>query len=237
MKAESLLIRTIALKDRNGRVVGSKEVVTYQGLLSKAHEEGLKYIKTSLIQTPTDENGRVAIARAEVETSRGMFQGYGDASPGNVNPFIVPHLIRMAETRAKARALRDAVNVGVVSFEELDGDGFTPGVSDLGSGATELSRSTWQPRNGQSGSRTVPPRPQPPQQSGTVSLMSEAQRRYLFRLLAGQGVLGDAALDYLKGHFGVEELAEVTKAAAAILIDELVGDSSKGNGRGTPVQH
>src|SRR5688572_26131870 len=134
MKADSPLIRTIELKDRNGRVVGSKEVVTFQGLLSKAHEEGLKYIKTSLVQIPTDDNGGVAIARAEVETSRGMFQGYGDASPGNVNPFIVPHLIRMAETRAKARALRDAVNVGVVSFEELDGDGFTPGVSDLGSG-------------------------------------------------------------------------------------------------------
>ena len=188
MKAESQLIRTIELKDRNGRVTGTKEVVTYQGLLSKAHEEGLKYIKTSLIQTPTDENGRVAIARAEVETSRGMFQGYGDASPGNVNPFIVPHLIRMAETRAKARALRDAVNVGVVSFEELDGDGFTPAASDLGSGAAEPARAARQPRNGQSGSRTVPSRPQPPQQNGTVSLMSEAQRRYLFRLLAGQAI-------------------------------------------------
>jgi hypothetical protein len=236
MKAESPLIRTIELKDRNGRVVGSKEVVTYQGLLSKAHEEGLKYIKTSLIQTPSDENGRVAIARAEVETSRGMFQGYGDASPGNVNPFIVPHLIRMAETRAKARALRDAVNVGVVSFEELDGEGFTPGASDLGSGAAEPAHATRLPRNGQSGSRTVSPRPQPPQQNGAVSLMSEAQRRYLFRLLAGQGVQGEAALQYLKGHFGVEELGEVSKAAATALIDELVGEP-KENGRGTPVQH
>src|SRR4051812_10177063 len=123
MKAQATLIRTIELKDRSGRVVGSKEVVTYQGLLSKAHDEGLKSVKTSLVQTPTEDNGRVAIAKAEVETGKGRFQGYGDASPSNVNSFIVPHLIRMAETRAKARALRDAVNVGVVSFEELDGEG------------------------------------------------------------------------------------------------------------------
>jgi len=236
MKAESQLIRTIELKDRNGRVVGSKDVVTYQGLLSKAHEEGLKYIKTSLIQTPSEDNGRVAIARAEVETSRGMFQGYGDASPQNVNPFIVPHLIRMAETRAKARALRDAVNVGVVSFEELDGEGFTPGASDLGSGATEFARAPRPARNGQPGVRTATSRPQPPQLNGAASLMSEAQRRYLFRLLAGQGVQGEAALQYLKGHFAVTELSEVTKAAATALIDELVGDP-KENGRGTPVQH
>jgi hypothetical protein len=233
MKAESPLIRTIELKDRNGRVVGSKEVVTYQGLLSKAHEEGLKYIKTSLIQTPRDENGRVAIARAEVETSRGIFQGYGDASPGNVNPFIVPHLIRMAETRAKARALRDAVNVGVVSFEELDGDGFTPGASDLGSGATTASRAPRQPRNGQ------PPAAGPPAQpatNGAVSLMTEAQRRYLFRLLAGQGLQGDGAHEYLIGQFGVTTLGEVTRVAATKLIDQLAGGATGGNGRGPALQ-
>src|SRR5258706_5250098 len=148
MKADSALIRTIELKDRNGRVTGTKEVVTYQGLLSKAHDEGLKMIATTLIQAPSEANREVAIVRAEIETSKGLFQGYGDASPGNVNPFIVPHLIRMAETRAKARALRDAVNVGVVSFEELDGDGFTPGPSDPGLGAASAARVSRSPRNG-----------------------------------------------------------------------------------------
>lgn len=230
MKAASALIRTIELKDRNGRVVGSKEVVTYQGLLSKAHDEGLKSIKTTLIQNPGDENGRVAIAHAEIETSRGVFQGYGDASPSNVNPFIVPHLIRMAETRAKARALRDAVNVGVVSFEELDGDGFTPGESDLGSGAAPASRAPHP-------SRAVPARVSTPSGNAATIPMSEAQRRYLFRLLAGRGVQGDAAHEFLIGRFGVESLAHVSRLAATKLIDELAGGATGGNGRGPVLQH
>ncbi len=60
------LIRTIEIKDRTGRVIGTKDVVTYPGLLSKAHEEGLSKVETSLLQIPTDENSRTAIAKAVV---------------------------------------------------------------------------------------------------------------------------------------------------------------------------
>jgi hypothetical protein len=96
-----------------------KDFVLYAGLLDQAHHEGLKRISTTLLQAPNPENGNMAICHAEVETEKGTFTGIGDASPDNVGRMIAMHTIRMAETRAKARALRDAINVGVTAFEEL----------------------------------------------------------------------------------------------------------------------
>ncbi len=99
-----------------------KKFVLYAGLLDEAHERGLRNIETELLQVPSVENGEVAIARAVVRTEDGKYSGIGDASPENVGRAIAPHIIRMAETRAKARALRDAINVGVAALEELGGD-------------------------------------------------------------------------------------------------------------------
>jgi hypothetical protein len=103
--------------ERQGR-----RFVLYAGLLEEAHNRGLRSIETDLVQVPTKENGEVAIVKAVIRTEEGKFAGIGDASPQNVNRTIAPHLIRMAETRAKARALRDAINVGVTAFEELGGE-------------------------------------------------------------------------------------------------------------------
>lgn len=100
-----------------------KDFVTYPGLLDTAHEKGLKSIITDLLQIPSDDNGKVAIVRATVEMDGGrVFTGLGDAGPNNAGKVAGNALIRMAETRAKARALRDAVNIGVTSLEETDAD-------------------------------------------------------------------------------------------------------------------
>ncbi len=99
-----------------------KRFVLYAGLLEEAHSRGLRSVETELLQVPGAENGEVAIVKAVVRMEDGKFSGIGDASPQNVGRMIAPHLIRMAETRAKARALRDAINIGVTAFEELGGD-------------------------------------------------------------------------------------------------------------------
>ncbi|MCA1731100.1 MAG: hypothetical protein LC751_17385 [Actinobacteria bacterium] len=84
---------------------GGRRFVLYAGLLDEAHAQGLRSIETELLQIPSSENGEVAIARAVVRTEEGKFSGIGDASPGNVGRAIVPHIIRMAETRAFPRKL------------------------------------------------------------------------------------------------------------------------------------
>jgi hypothetical protein len=96
-----------------------KDFVRYEGLLDAAHRAGLMGISTSLVDAPSAENGQTAICHAEARFPWGVYSGIGDANKGNVGPLIAPHIIRMAETRAKARALRDGLNVGMAAVEEL----------------------------------------------------------------------------------------------------------------------
>ncbi len=140
-----------------------KQYVLFAGLLDEAHERGLRGIDTELIQVPSDENGNVAVVKAVVEMEDGRaFGGIGDASPENVGRAIAPHLIRMAETRAKARALRDAVNVGATALEELsDGDdggagphssGYSSGsAGSAGAGSRPAQRDDSRARSGNGG--------------------------------------------------------------------------------------
>lgn len=111
-----------------------KEFVTFPGLLDAAHADGLQKVSTSLLQIPSEENGNTAIVRAEVFTDKGSFTGIGDASPKNVNKMIAAHMIRMAETRAIARAFRFATNCAYTAKEELGGDDKPEQNSDKPSG-------------------------------------------------------------------------------------------------------
>lgn len=118
-------IQTIDKKyimDRQG-----KPAVLYTGLLDAAHRTGLKSIRVLLLQAPTESNGMMAIAHATVEMDDGrIHEDIGDATPQNVGKNIIAHIVRMASTRAKARALRDALNVGGTALEEYGPDDADP---------------------------------------------------------------------------------------------------------------
>ncbi|MBI5021121.1 MAG: hypothetical protein HZB59_06780 [Ignavibacteriales bacterium] len=70
---------------------------------------------------------------------------------------------------------------------------------------------------------TIRPKPE-----NGEALMTDSQKRLLFRLLADQGVEGDKAHEHLKNKFQVNSLKEVTKLEASREIEKLLGDAKGG---------
>ena len=83
---------------------------------------GLTHIKTKAISI-SDPPERRAVFKATVtmriEDELLDFVGHGDCDDKNTHALIAPHYIRMAETRAIARALRWATNEGRTCEEEM----------------------------------------------------------------------------------------------------------------------
>ena len=100
-----------------------RDFVLYGGLLDAATKSGLRSVRTAIAQLPTADNAYLAVVTAEVTFEDGrVFTAIGDASPASVGAMIVPHLLRMAETRAIGRAFRTALNIAATMKEELGGD-------------------------------------------------------------------------------------------------------------------
>lgn len=239
-------IKTIEIKNRDGQVVERKEVVTAKGLLHLAHKERLSDIRTEIAQTPTKDNGDTAIVLVRVTTQRGAFSGLGDANPRNVNTRIAPHFIRMAETRALARALRAALDIGVVAIEELEEEfsfvdhpredrraptnGQTPASPADRERVPEPDR-----RPSGHGSGDASPREPSPRtgggwdRGGGGDAMSDAQKRLLYRLAFENGHEGDAARAWLYAELEVDSLAKVTKRQASAFIDRFKSNGANGH--------
>jgi hypothetical protein len=202
-----------------------KRYVLFQGLLDEAHSLGLKGIDTNLIQIPDESNGNVAIvkATAEMDDER-RFSGIGDASPDNVGRNIAPHLIRMAETRAKARALRDAVNVGATAMEELsDGDDAPPASSPRGDRPTPIRGG--RQSSSQSTAQDAPAEQEAPQNGQaqkTSSKRGGKARKSQVDLLKTLAVewRGENGVERLETRLG-KPLTELTRAEADEWIDRL----------------
>lgn len=229
MQRKDGFIVRLKIKDEHGNVVGETDAIAYKGLLSVAHDEGLKFVKTEIVQVPSDDNAKTAIVRAVVRTRRGIFSGIGDANPANVNRRIAPHVIRMAETRAVARALRLAVNIGEVALEEL-GDDFAvesdtpraPSGSDRG----ERGANGGRPPNGGNGKPTPEPyrgRDNNPRDAAPDDrrAMSDMQKKYLFRLAYDLGETRESARNRVLDALGLERLEQATRVDASRAIDAL----------------
>jgi hypothetical protein len=108
-----------------------KTFILFGGLVHLLHLQsaGRFKITTTLLQSPTKDNDQTTVMYAEVfilDKEGAVIRsttGIGDANPSNVTRMVAQHAIRMAETRAIARALRTMTNVALTSLEETGGSG------------------------------------------------------------------------------------------------------------------
>ena len=228
-----------------------KKYVLYEGLLDEAHTRGIHGIDTELVQVPDDTNGQVAIVKATVEMhdpENGEikpFSGIGDASPNNVSRNVANHLLRMAETRAKARALRDAVNVGATALEEVDDTDDNPGAT---AGSTQASGRNSETSRGQmhavDGGKGQTPEPPPSEEAdpgyGGADIAGRGQKKApqsqidFIRTLAEEW-RGEKGVERLENRIG-KPIAELSRDEAESWIDRLTpkdeGDKAAGAEQG-----
>jgi hypothetical protein len=97
--------------------IHGRDFVQFAGLLAMAHAQGLVSLTAELVLVTTD----LALARATATFADGRtFTEAADATPDNVNAGVRKHFARCALTRAKSRALRDALNITMVAVDELE---------------------------------------------------------------------------------------------------------------------
>ena len=97
--------------------IHGKPFIKYAGLLALAHQKGLQSLTVRLISILDG----CAIVEATATFADGRtFTDIGDATASNVGAQVKPHYIRVASCRAKARALRDGLNVSMCSVEEIE---------------------------------------------------------------------------------------------------------------------
>ena len=214
--------------------IKGKDFCLYAGALDLSMQKGLMKLEVELLQFPTKENGNEAICRAVAEGKYGeVFADIGDANPSNCHSMIVKHLIRMASTRAKARALRDMCNIGIASVEELAGfddvigtEQPTNGSRKKASGNTAKKKPTAKNPVKKKPEAKIAPEPKVKSKQPTKSeddkskvdpddkgksdhpKMSEAQKRAIFNLSRRRGI-------------SVEELEQMAMDAFGVAVESL----------------
>lgn len=108
---------------------GGTEAIKVDGLIALAHEKGIKSMKTSVIQYPSQENQWTCIATTTVigydwnpvtkKVEEVTYEDFADANPNNCTSMTKSSYIRMASTRSVGRALRKYTNIDMVCSDEI----------------------------------------------------------------------------------------------------------------------
>lgn len=98
---------------------------TFESVRNVAQQHGFCGNDLNIFQSPSKENENVAIVLAKIymlepDGKVRSYTGLGDASPANLTKQTSKAIPRMAETRAMARAFRNALQIGEAVYEEFD---------------------------------------------------------------------------------------------------------------------
>lgn len=109
---------------KSGNKKFTDDLTSFEDLLNKAHQDFECFsIKTDVVSIDHESKSAVFKARIEMMKKSGanqVFEAYGDADQENCAELVKKHYIRMAETRAIARALRWATNNAKAAIEETE---------------------------------------------------------------------------------------------------------------------
>ena len=105
---------------RHIREIEGRPYVLYSGLLELAEQQGLCSLDVEVLQYPdsSNEHTAVCLARAELDSGR-RASDVGEANTGNMSLQVAGFPLAIASLRAKARALRNILCVGMTCLEEL----------------------------------------------------------------------------------------------------------------------
>jgi len=214
--------------------IEGKEFVKYPGLLDLAHQHGLSSIEVDIVQMPAADNGNFAVCRATVMSKIGeTFIDIGDANPGNCSSKVSKHLLRMASTRAIARALRSYTNVGMTALEELAD--FNDAIPEAAKPKMAKSKPKAAKKPAAKAPKKAPAKPadssdtgnQTPKEESTSKSdpktqpkMSEAQKRAIYNLSRRRGVSVDQLEQMVSDAYGCD-LESLTSSDAAAFIRQL----------------
>ena len=230
-QAEIIEKRKPKLDDRFIKNIQGRDFVIYAGLLDLAHQKGLIRLDVDIIQHPTKDNNNEAICKAVAHTRAGdIFSDIGDASVKNTNQAIAQHLLRMASTRAKARALRDLTNIGMTCLEEL---GELTDVIGEGTNGSSYKGSKQPMKRPEKPVKPEPPKPEnkspneqvqkpkePEKADSQAPKMTEAQKRALASLAKRRG-LSDQEVNEMSKRLAGVGLEELTSQQASSFIRQI----------------